>query len=49
MLYTIWYYWYNLENIKLKPATLLKVALVHGCFFHVFKIVQMVPKSANYY
>ena len=36
--------WYNL----LQPATLLKVLLPYdGCFFHVFKIVQMVPNCAK--
>ena len=29
-----------------KPATLLKVRLLHG-FFHIFKIVQMVPNRAK--
>ena len=39
----IWYHVYNLKNmksthggvlllVKLKPATLLKVTLLHGCF-----------------
>ena len=36
----IWYHFYNLKNVKythgevliLQPATLLKLALLHGCF-----------------
>ena len=41
MYYTIWYHLYNLKNMKkthggvlllVKPATLLKVTLLHGCF-----------------
>ena len=37
----IWYHWNNLKNVKntlggrlllLKPTTLLKIALLHGCF-----------------
>ena len=28
----IWYHLYNLKNVKLKPATLLKLALLHVCF-----------------
>ena len=45
MFRAIWYYLYNLKNVKnihgrvlllvrLKPATLLKVALLHWCFSH---------------
>ena len=48
--YAIWYHFYNLKNVKnthggvliLKPATLLKLTLLHG-FFSRFKIVQIVP------
>ena len=39
MLCAIWYHFYKLKNLKnthggvtFKPATLLKVALLHGCF-----------------
>ena len=39
MLCAIWYFLYNLKNLKtpieeswLKPATLLKLTLLHGCF-----------------
>ena len=41
MLCAIWYHMYNLKNVKnthggvlllVKPATLLKVTLLHGCF-----------------
>ena len=40
MLFAIWYHLYNLNNVKnihegvllLKPVTLLKVTLLHGCF-----------------
>ena len=40
MLFAIWYHLYNLKNVKnihegvllLKPVTLLKVTLLHGCF-----------------
>ena len=29
----IWYYLYNLKNVKnTQPATLLKLKLLHGCF-----------------
>ena len=28
----IWYHFYNLQNLKLQPATLLKLTLLHGCF-----------------
>ena len=37
MLCAIWYHWYNLKNVKsthggvLKPVTLLKLTLLHGC------------------
>ena len=60
MLCAIWYHYYNLKNVKnnhgvvllflkLIPATLLKVKLLHGCFFHVFKIVQMVLNRAKHH
>ena len=32
----------------IQPATLLKATLIHGVFFHVFKIVQMVPNRVNH-
>ena len=32
--------------IIIRPSTLLKVALLHGCF-HVFKIVRMVTNRAE--
>ena len=28
----IWYHFYNLQNLKLQPATLLKLTLLHRCF-----------------
>ena len=41
---TIWYHSYNLKNVKkthgvlllVKPTTLLKVTLLHGCFSLTF-------------
>ena len=40
MFWAIWYHLHNLKNVEnthggvlpLKPATLLKVTLLHGCF-----------------
>ena len=34
-------------KLQAKPATLLKVTPLHGCF-HVFKIVQIVPNCATH-
>ena len=55
----IWYHLYNFKNVKntpggvllsagFKPATLLKLTLLHECF-HVFTIVQMVPNRAMHH
>ena len=47
MLCAIWYHFYKLKNLKnthggvtFKPATLLKVALLHGCFSRFFKLYK---------
>ena len=39
--------WEKTIYMKLKPTTLLKVALHHGCFYFL-KIVQMVPNRAKH-
>ena len=57
LLCAVWYCLYNFKNVKnthggvpllakLQPATLLKQHSSMGVF-HVFKIVQMVPKRAK--
>ena len=35
---TIWYHLYNLKELQL--ATLVKVALLHGCFSRLFKLYK---------
>ena len=54
MLCAIWYYLYNLRNVKntyggvllLKPATLLKVTVLHGCFSRFLNCING-TKSRN--
>ena len=59
MLSVIWYHLYNLKNVKkthggvllftklLAACNFLKVTLLRVVFFHVFLIVQIVPKCAK--
>ena len=55
MLWAIWYHLYNLKNMKntlLKPATLLKVALLHECFegfLHFANGTEMLKSSHMLY
>ena len=55
MLCAIWYHLYNLKNVKntrggmLKPATLLKVTLLHwsfSCILKLYKWYRMLPNRA---
>ena len=55
MLCAIWYHLYNLKNLKntdggVKPATLLKVTLLHRCFsrfFNLYKWYQIAQQPAT--
>ena len=58
MLYAIWYHLYNLGNVenahggvRLKPAILLKLSLLHECFSHFLNCTNDIklPRASQFF